>query len=87
MAFEPKELPDDEHDTCRIKSVYHWPNGMAMVFCEHGQQMPYYQGPSAVMRERIAAKMNEQRSGEETWFTAQEYVMPPRQPEELATRR
>lgn len=31
-----------------------------MVFCEHGQQMPYYQGPSEIMGERITAKLAEQ---------------------------
>jgi hypothetical protein len=36
-----------------ITSVYHWANGMTMVFDQHGEQMPDYQGPTEEVRERI----------------------------------
>ena len=59
---------NDPHDGCRIKSVYYWPNGMAMVFCEHGQQMPRYQGPTAEMRPDIQRRLREQGAfGAENW--------------------
>lgn len=30
----------------RIAKVYHWSNGMTMVFDHDGKQMPEYQGPT-----------------------------------------
>lgn len=39
----------------RITHVVRWENGMVMVFDQHGQQMPDYQGPWEEMRDKILA--------------------------------
>ena len=44
-----------DRDHRRITSVYAFGNGMCMVFDQHGQQMPEYQGRTEEMRERIRA--------------------------------
>lgn len=36
-----------------ITNVYHWPNGMTMVFDQFGQQMSDYQGPTEEVSEKI----------------------------------
>jgi hypothetical protein len=41
----------------RITNVYHWANGMTMVFDQFGQQMPEYQGPTEEVRAKIERDM------------------------------
>jgi len=44
-----------------VTHVYHWRNGMVMVFDQHGHQMPDYQGRYADVREKIVAVFPEER--------------------------
>lgn len=39
----------------RITTAYSFPNGMVMVFDQHGQQMPDFQGPLEEMLSKIRA--------------------------------
>lgn len=41
--------------TKRITNVYHWPNGMTMVFDQHGKQMPEFQGKSEEILPKLVA--------------------------------
>ncbi len=46
---------DDDVDGRRISAVYHWENGMTMVFDQFGQQMPEFQGRT----EDVAPKLRD----------------------------
>lgn len=41
-------------EALRIDAVIRFPNGMVMVFDQHGEQMPDYQGVWTEMREKIS---------------------------------
>lgn len=44
-----------ESSEAKITNVYNWANGMTMVFDQHGQQMPEYQGRTEEVMPRIRA--------------------------------
>lgn len=39
----------------KITSVYHWANGMTMVFDQYGKQMPEFQGYTVEMLPKLRA--------------------------------
>lgn len=47
-------------DELKITNVYHFTNGMVMVFDQHGQQMPEFQGKY----EEVIEKIRENFTGE-----------------------
>lgn len=51
----------------RITTVIEWQNGMVMVFDQHGQQMPEYQGRAAEVREKILAAAPNVEWKHRTW--------------------
>ena len=56
-------------DERKITNVYHWANGMTMVFDQFGEQMPEYQGPTAEMRQKLEAAGWRGSAEEQSWPT------------------
>lgn len=49
---------DNRFEEKVITNVYTFPNGQCMVFDQHGQQMPEYQGRTEDMMEKIHSVYN-----------------------------
>lgn len=42
--LEEERMEAEPHNDCRVGRAILWENGLTMVFCIHGVQMPRYQG-------------------------------------------